>query len=541
MMIGSLMQKGAMRLPEVGAVNRPLLTVREVLGANRKQAMVGVAGGIVVIALGFAGVGYLWHAHNLTEAQFAATRVETANIDLQDELAHLRDQIAASNRGLIAAQNRVVSLTEEMRAHAQAQPAPAPAAEATPAPALAKGEKVTQLSQALHVAEAERATLAARLSKAEADLAEQQAKQADLLNQIDQWQKKLDQISSDRDRLKARVGELEKQSALRRAQQQTVAEARPATVPTPAVPATTAMVAPAPQTAAVPQAAPASQAVAASPQRGVSVLNTPQPAAVAAAPVPQVAAVAPPPAVAAPVPASAPAPQLAVAAAPAPTPQAAATAPANTSAVGHSAVDHFARVLASTGVDVRHLFAEFGVNRAEGGPVIPLARGQAIADTALTPEKLAALRAMVKVLPVSAPLDSFEITSPFGARGDPEDGRGEFHTGVDLAAAYDTPVYATAPGVVTFAGYRDDYGKIVEIDHGNGIATRYAHLHAFTVSVGQRVGSRQQVGYLGSTGRATGPHVHYEVVVNGEPQDPEKFFALSRYVQPMTVPVAARQ
>jgi murein DD-endopeptidase MepM/ murein hydrolase activator NlpD len=93
---------------------------------------------------------------------------------------------------------------------------------------------------------------------------------------------------------------------------------------------------------------------------------------------------------------------------------------------------------------------------------------------------------------------------------------------------------------VTFAGYRDDYGRIVEIDHGNGIATRYAHLHAFTVSVGQRVGAHQQVGYLGSSGRATGPHVHYEVVVNGEPQDPEKFFTLGRYVQPMTVPVAVR-
>jgi murein DD-endopeptidase MepM/ murein hydrolase activator NlpD len=125
-------------------------------------------------------------------------------------------------------------------------------------------------------------------------------------------------------------------------------------------------------------------------------------------------------------------------------------------------------------------------------------------------------------------------------RSDPENDRPGFHTGIDLAAPYDTPVYATAPGVVTFAGYRDDYGKIVEIDHGNGIATRYAHLHAFTVTVGQRVGAHSQIGYLGSSGRATGPHVHYEVVVNGEPQDPEKFFALARYVPSMTVPVSAR-
>jgi murein DD-endopeptidase MepM/ murein hydrolase activator NlpD len=148
---------------------------------------------------------------------------------------------------------------------------------------------------------------------------------------------------------------------------------------------------------------------------------------------------------------------------------------------------------------------------------------------------------MVKVLPVTAPLESYRVTSPFGVRADPENDRAGFHTGVDLAAPYDTPVYSTAPGVVTFAGYRDDYGKIVEIDHGNGIATRYAHLHAFTVSVGEHVNLHQQIGYLGSTGRATGPHVHYEVVVNGEPQDPEKFIGLSRYVTSMTVPASARQ
>ena len=208
--------------------------------------------------------------------------------------------------------------------------------------------------------------------------------------------------------------------------------------------------------------------------------------------------------------------------------------------VAHGAVDQFARVLASAGVDVRHLFSEFGVNRGEGGPFIPVPRGQVPPDT-MTPEKLAALRAMVKVLPVSAPLESYRVTSPFGVREDPENERAGFHTGVDLAAPYDTPVYATAPGVVTFAGYRDDYGKIVEIDHGNGIATRYAHLHAFTVSVGQRVGLHNQIGYLGSSGRATGPHVHYEVVVNGEPQDPEKFIGLARYVQPMTTPVAVQE
>jgi murein DD-endopeptidase MepM/ murein hydrolase activator NlpD len=162
-----------------------------------------------------------------------------------------------------------------------------------------------------------------------------------------------------------------------------------------------------------------------------------------------------------------------------------------------------------------------------GGPFVP-ARGEH--PDSLTPEKLAALRTLAQILPISAPLESYEISSPFGVRGDPVNGRGSFHTGEDFRAPYMSPVYATAPGVVTYAGYRDDYGKIVEIDHGNGISTRYGHLHRYVVSVGQRVASRTQIGFLGSTGRATGPHVHYEVLVNGEPHDPEKFLGLARVV-----------
>jgi murein DD-endopeptidase MepM/ murein hydrolase activator NlpD len=448
---------------------------------------------VAVVAVVVAAVGHVRNNSHAVAAQAAASRVEAANIDLQDDLSRLRDKMAANSRDLTAAQGRVAALVEETRA----RPQPAPAAAAEPAAPAKSDNKVTQLSSALHVAEAQRATLAARLSKAEAELAGQQAKQAELSGELDQWQKKFQQLTADRDRLKNRVGELEKQSALRHQTQQ-LAEAR---VP-----------------AAAPAPAPAQAAEA--PQRVAGVLNAPAP-------------------VAAPAPAAAAQASVSVAA----TAQAPAAAPAPVaaqgSAVGTSTVDHFARVLASAGVDVRHLFAEFGVNKGEGGPFIPVSRGQPV-DRALSPEKLAALRAMVKILPVTAPLESYNVSSPFGVRGDPENGHAGFHTGIDLTAPYESPVYATAPGVVTFAGYRDDYGKIVEIDHGNGIATRYAHLHAFTVSVGQRIAAHTQVGYLGSTGRATGPHVHYEVVVNGEPQDPQKFFGLARYVTPMTVPVAAR-
>ncbi len=448
------------------------------LGLGGRVNAVNVAAiGVAAVAVTFAGVVYLRHVDHAADAQLAASRVESANIDLQDQLASLRDKVAASTRDLASAQAQVAALTEEMRAKPQQDSRQATATDQT-GPA-----KVTQLSTALHQAEAQRATLAARLSKAEADLADQQARQTELLGQIDQWQKRLQQLSSDRDKLKARVTDLEKQSALRHATQP-VAAAQPA-----------------PASAAPTQAPPA---------RVAGVLNA----------APQAAALQPP--AAAPQPVAAPQPAAVATAAPA----------------GHGAIDQAARVLASAGVDVRHLFAQFGVNDAAGGPFIPV-HGQA-PNTTLSPEKLAALRAMMKTLPVAAPLANFHITSPFGVRVDPENDREGFHTGVDLAAPYDSPVYATAPGVVTFAGWRDDYGKIVEIDHGNGIATRYAHLHQFVVSVGQHVGAHQQIGYLGSSGRATGPHVHYEVVVNGEPQDPEKFFGLSRYVPSMTVPVAAR-
>ncbi|HKS89841.1 MAG TPA: M23 family metallopeptidase, partial [Stellaceae bacterium] len=197
-------------------------------------------------------------------------------------------------------------------------------------------------------------------------------------------------------------------------------------------------------------------------------------------------------------------------------------------AANRGALSQVERVLASTGVDVRGLFAQFGVSGGEGGPVVPVPPGGV---PKLSAEKLAALSRLVNVLPVSAPLANFRTGSPFGVRGDPMNGDREFHTGVDLLAPYMSPVYATAPGVVTYAGYRNDYGKVVEIDHGHGISTRYAHLHRFVVSVGERIQAHQEIGFLGSTGRATGPHVHYEVLVNGEPQDPEKFFGLAHLVR----------
>ena len=128
------------------------------------------------------------------------------------------------------------------------------------------------------------------------------------------------------------------------------------------------------------------------------------------------------------------------------------------------------------------------------------------------------------------PLEHYQVASRFDPRRDPFNRRLAVHAGLDLDAAYMSPVYATAPGIVIYAGYRGAYAKVVEIDHGNGIATLYGHMHRYTVSVGQRVEAHTQIGLVGSTGRASGPHVRYEVIMNGQPQDPEKFIELAHLV-----------
>jgi murein DD-endopeptidase MepM/ murein hydrolase activator NlpD len=115
------------------------------------------------------------------------------------------------------------------------------------------------------------------------------------------------------------------------------------------------------------------------------------------------------------------------------------------------------------------------------------------------------------------------LTGSFGDRLDPFNGEGAFHSGLDISTGYGTPVRATGDGVVVTAERSSGYGLIVEVDHGRGITTRYAHLSGFTVVAGQAVTGGEIVGFVGRTGRSTGAHVHYEVRVNGGPVNPSKF------------------
>ena len=108
------------------------------------------------------------------------------------------------------------------------------------------------------------------------------------------------------------------------------------------------------------------------------------------------------------------------------------------------------------------------------------------------------------------------VSSPYGLRFDGT----EFHQGIDIAADMGAPIVATADGVVTAAGWNGGYGNMVDVDHGGGIVTRYGHASALAVTVGQQVRRGEVIAYVGSTGRSTGPHVHYEVRVDGQPVNP---------------------
>jgi murein DD-endopeptidase MepM/ murein hydrolase activator NlpD len=142
-----------------------------------------------------------------------------------------------------------------------------------------------------------------------------------------------------------------------------------------------------------------------------------------------------------------------------------------------------------------------------------------------------ALNQAAERLPFARPTNRTPQSSGFGVRFDPFTRRPAFHSGLDFTGGFLTPIQSTAPGTVSFPGVRSGYGNTVEIDHGAGFKTRYAHLQSISVRTGQRVGVSQRLGAMGSTGRSTGVHLHYEVWVNGRAQNPNRFVKAGDYVQ----------
>jgi len=120
-----------------------------------------------------------------------------------------------------------------------------------------------------------------------------------------------------------------------------------------------------------------------------------------------------------------------------------------------------------------------------------------------------------------------QVTGSFGERIDPFNGEGAFHSGVDIGSSYGHPIVAPADGVVTFTDTMGGYGKTIMIDHGNGISTRYGHLSGFAVTSGQKVQRGDVIGYVGESGRSTGPHLHYEVRINDTPVNPYKYLRMT--------------
>ena len=189
-----------------------------------------------------------------------------------------------------------------------------------------------------------------------------------------------------------------------------------------------------------------------------------------------------------------------------------------------------AAIVARTGLDPARLTPPHGESGV-GGPFIPAevdpnapAFDQALTRAARDLATAERLRALMPFMPVRMPLSGdASVSSPFGYRADPFLGRLALHPGVDLIEAYGDEIHATGAGRVTHAGPMGGYGIMVEIDHGNGLVTRYAHMSKALVDEGQDVVQGAVLGRIGSTGRSTGPHLHYEVRVDGEPVDPERY------------------
>jgi murein DD-endopeptidase MepM/ murein hydrolase activator NlpD len=201
------------------------------------------------------------------------------------------------------------------------------------------------------------------------------------------------------------------------------------------------------------------------------------------------------------------------------------------------------KVMRRTGINPDGFVRKIAANEGMGGPEIPLdqVRVEGISDPNFTRAYLGAaavldqlngLSAALDHVPLSTPVSttSFDKSSGFGARVDPFTGRYAFHPGIDFAGPWGSVVHATAQGVVVFAGNRGGYGNMVEIDHGYGIHTRYGHLSAISVRVGSRIARGAALGRVGSTGRSTGPHVHYEVWYDDVVKNPNNFIEAGRHV-----------
>jgi murein DD-endopeptidase MepM/ murein hydrolase activator NlpD len=197
-------------------------------------------------------------------------------------------------------------------------------------------------------------------------------------------------------------------------------------------------------------------------------------------------------------------------------------------------------VLSHTGLKLQNIVPlPKGTIMGQGGPFIPYHPDmRQSAETTSQEEELGMridrweqLRDVVATMPLMGPIDGGYVSSRFGRRKDPISKGWALHNGLDIGGVYKTKVYSTAPGTVVFAGRRAYYGRVIDVEHKNGLLTRYAHLYKINVKRGQKVGLGEKIGLLGSSGRSTGPHVHYEIRHLDKALNPWKFLRATKNVQ----------
>jgi murein DD-endopeptidase MepM/ murein hydrolase activator NlpD len=200
-----------------------------------------------------------------------------------------------------------------------------------------------------------------------------------------------------------------------------------------------------------------------------------------------------------------------------------------------------AGAITKLGLNPNTLIALMGSDEAKGGPFLSLSTSR---DGSLDPrfqrlglslERMEALERGLAGIPQVLPARMDYISSGFGYRSDPFTGGAAFHAGLDFKGPVGAPIYAAAKGTVAFAGRKQGYGNCVEIDHGNGLMTRYAHMSRLGAVVGQSVAAGDTIGAIGSTGRSTGPHLHFEVRIGDRAVNPRPFLEKGRNVRQETL------
>lgn len=202
-------------------------------------------------------------------------------------------------------------------------------------------------------------------------------------------------------------------------------------------------------------------------------------------------------------------------------------------------IDSMENLIETAGLDVEDLMSgDEELVAGQGGPFIALQgdgrpAGRLKSKLQNLENRLAysdSLQTVVKKIPFAVPLHGYYTTSKFGKRRDPKNRKWSMHYGVDFGSSPKAKIYVTAPGKVTYAGWKGSFGKLVEVDHGAGIRTRYGHLSKINVKKGQIISFGDKIGVIGNSGRSTGRHLHYEVLFRDKAIDPMKLIKAGRYV-----------